>query len=240
VSTLNHREEHSGADAQRDRARRVGAGRPVRGALPGGLPGRWAHVWHGALGLVRREGWAARLIVCAGVVVGLAVIVVFSGPQVGAGTAPTAPGHTALHPPTDLFAFGRGDGAVVLSWQPSQPPPVGYRIYRATGRHGRYGIVGAVMAPNLDTFTDSSDLLPGTTYAYTVTAFDRQGQSAPAGPIIALVLGAPGPTPTVAAPAPLPTFAAPTPPTLHRHGAAVQAGAHAAGRGRRAPSRGRA
>jgi hypothetical protein len=189
---------------------------------------------------MRREKWAARLIVGVGVVVGLAVIVVLSGAQVGAGTAPAAPRHTALHPPTDLSVFGRGDGAVVLSWQPSQPPPVGYRIYRATGRHGRYSIVGAVMAPNLDTFTDSSDLLPGTTYAYTVTAFDRQGQSAPVGPIIALVLGAPGPTPTVAAPAPLPTFAAPTPPTLHRHGAAVQAGAHAAGRGRRAPSRGRA
>ena len=53
-----------------------------------------------------------------------------------------------------------------------------------------------------------------TRYASTVTAFDRQGQSAPVGPIIALVLGAPGPTPTVAVPAPLPTFAAPLPPTL--------------------------
>jgi hypothetical protein len=102
---------------------------------------------------------------------------------------------------------------VLLSWQPSQPPPVGYRIYRATGRHGAYAIVGAVMGPDMDTFTDSSDLLPGTTYAYTVTAFDRHGESSPVGPIVALVLGASGPTPTVAVPAPLPTFGAPTSPT---------------------------
>jgi hypothetical protein len=154
------------------------------------------------------------MIVCSAAVVGLAVIVAFSQAQQGAGAAPAAPRHTALHPPTDLSVFGRGDGAVVLSWQPPQPPPVGYRIYRATGRHGRYTIVGEVTAPDMDTFTDSSDLLPGTTYAYTVTAFDRQGQSVPVGPIIALVLGAPGPPPTVEVPAPLPTFAAPTSPTL--------------------------
>jgi hypothetical protein len=78
--------------------------------------------------------------------------------------------------------------------------------------------------------------MPGTTDAYTVTAFDRHGQSAPVGPIIALVLGAPGPTPTVAVPAALPTFAAPPSPNLHGPRAVVQAGAHAAGR--RAPSRG--
>ena len=59
--------------------------------------------------------------------------------------------------------------------------------------------------------------MPETTYASTVTAFDRQGQSVPVGPIIALVLGAPGPTPTVAVPAPLPTFAGPLPPTLTAH-----------------------
>src|SRR5919199_5561545 len=214
VSTQKHRDEHSAGAGRHDRARRIGAGRPARFAVPGGVFDRWATVWQGSLRVLRRDKRAEGVIVCSAVVVGLAVLVILSKAQVSAGTSPAASRPTALHPPTDLSVFGRGDGAVVLSWQPPQPPPVGYRIYRATGRHGRYTIVGEVTAPDMDTFTDSSDLLPGTTYAYTVTAFDRQGQSAPVGPIIALVLGAPGPTPTVAVPAPLPTFAAPQPPTL--------------------------
>ena len=214
MSTQNHRDEDSSHAEQHARAQRLGAAGPARCAVRGDLPGRCAQVWHDSLRVVRRAKRADRMIVCLAVVVGLAMIVAFSQAQVGAGATPAAPRHTALHPPTDLSVFGRGDGAVVLSWQPPQPPPVGYRIYRATGRHGRYTIVGEVTAPDMDTFTDSSDLLAGTTYAYTVTAFDRQGQSAPAGPISALVLGAPGPTPTMAVPAPLPTFAAPTSPTL--------------------------
>jgi hypothetical protein len=210
VSTQHHRDEHAGHTGRHDRAQR----RPARFAVRGDLPGRCAKVWHGSLRVMRRDKRDDRLIVCSAVVVGLAVIVAFSQARVGSSTTPAAPRHTALHPPTDLSVSGRGDGAVVLSWQLPQPLPVGYRIYRATGRHGRYTIVGEVTAPDMDAFTDSSDLLPGTTYAYTVTAFDRQGQSAPVGPIIALVLGAPGPTPTAAIPAPLPTFAGPLPPTL--------------------------
>jgi hypothetical protein len=152
------------------------------------------------------------LVLVVAIMLGLVAVSVNAAAKVGSQGVQGA--RRPLQPPTALYASGTSDGAVLLSWQPSQPPPVGYRIYRATGRHGRYTIVGAVMAPDMDTFTDSSDLLPGTTYAYTVTAFDRQGQSAPVGPIIALVLGAPGPTLTVAVPAPLPTFAAPTSPTL--------------------------
>src|SRR5205085_10839445 len=125
VSTQNHRDAHSGTAGRRDRA-------------CGGLPGRCANVWHGSLRVMRRAKRADRMIVCLGVVVGLAVIVVLSKAQVGAGATPAAPRHTALHPPTDLSVFGRGDGAAVLSWQPPGPLPVGYRIYRATGRHGRY------------------------------------------------------------------------------------------------------
>jgi Fibronectin type III domain len=186
-SNQNHRDERPGDAERHNSMRRKGARRPRRVALLGGL---------------------------IGVVLGIAVIVAISNVLAGTGALQAAPRRTALNPPSDLYASGTSDGTVLLSWQPPQPPPVGYRIYRATGRHGPYAIVGEVMAPDMDTFTDSSDLMPGTTYAYTVTAFDRQGQSAPVGPIIALVLGAPGPTPTMAVPAPLPTFAAPLPPTL--------------------------
>ena len=186
-SNQNHRDERPGDAERHNSMGRKGARRPRRVALLGGL---------------------------IGVVLGIAVIVAISNVLAGTGALQAAPRRTALTPPTYLSASGTSDGTVLLSWQPPQPPPVGYRIYRATGRHGPYTIVGEVMAPDMDTFTDRSELMPGTTYAYTVTAFDRQGQSAPVGPIIALVLGAPGPTPTVAVPAPLPTFAAPLPPTL--------------------------
>ena len=183
----NQRDERPGDAERHNSMGRTGARRPQRGALLGGV---------------------------IGVVLGIALIVAISTVLAGTGALQAAPRRTALNPPTDLYASGTSAGTVLLSWQPPQPRPVGYRIYRATGRHRSYTIVGEVMAPDMDTFTDSSDLMPGTTYAYTVTAFDRQGQSAPVGPIIALVLGAPEPTPTVAVPAPLPTFAAPLPPTL--------------------------
>lgn len=118
-----------------------------------------------------------------------------------------------LRPPTDLFASGTGDGAVLLSWQPAHPAPVGYRIYRATSRHGPYTIVGSVNSPLMDTFTDGTDLAPGMTYAYTVTSFDRRGESAPVGPIVAIVVAA-QPTRAPAVPSPLPTFQAPAAATL--------------------------
>ena len=152
------------------------------------------------------------LVVLVVIVLGLVAVVVNAVAKVGSQGVQGA--RRPLQPPTALYASGTSDGAVLLSWQPSQPLPVGYRIYRATGRHGSYTIVGAVMGPDMDTFTDRSDLMPGTTYAYTVTAFDRQGESTPVGPIMALVLGASGPTPTVAVPPPLATFTAPTSPTL--------------------------
>jgi Fibronectin type III domain len=195
-------------------AGRAGGGRRRRFAVLAGLLSRCANVWHRALRVLRRDKRAERLIMCVGVVLGLALIVVIANVLAGAGPSQAAPRRATLSRPAVLYASGTSDGAVLLSWQPSQPPPVGYRIYRATGRHGPYTILGEVMAPDMDTFTDSSDLMPGTTYAYTVTAFDRQGESAPVGPIIALVLSTPAPTPTVAGPTPLPTFAAPTSPTL--------------------------
>lgn len=122
--------------------------------------------------------------------------------------APQAPQPTPgrLPSPTDLYASGTTDGAVLLSWQPVGGAAIGYRIYRASGRHGSYTIVGTVNAPDSDTFTDNQALTPGATYAYTVTAFDRQGQSRPAGPIVAVLLAAPTNTPMAATPQPPPTF----------------------------------
>jgi Fibronectin type III domain len=209
VSNQDHRDEPHGVTVGQ-----AGVGRPRRFTVLGGLLSRYPEVLHDLSRVIRARKHAELMIMCVGVVLGIAVIVVISNALAGASASQAAPRRTTLNPPADLYASGTSDGGVLLSWQPPQPPPVGYRIYRATGRHGPYTIVGEVMAPDMDTFTDSADLMPGTTYAYTVTAFDRQGQSAPVGPIMALVLSAPAATPSVAVPAPLPTFAAPTSPTL--------------------------
>lgn len=151
-----------------------------------------------------------RLAVLGGGVVAVVLVasIVFAtfGSQARAGTLHTPVRATALHPPSGLDAFGAKDGTVVLSWQPARPAPLGYRIYRATGRHGSYRIVGAVNAPDIDTFTDTTDVVAGTTYAYRVTAFNRQSESAPVGPIVAVLLSQPAPTATPGVPSPLPTL----------------------------------
>lgn len=150
--------------------------------------------------------WIAILIVIM-LFVGAAAAVLVSGTSNA--SAPQAPKPTArpLPAPTGLYASGNSDGAVLLSWQPVSGAAIGYRIYRAMGRHGPYAIVGTVNAPDMDTFTDEQGLTPGATYAYTVTAFDRQGQSRPAGPIVAVLLAAPLNSPTATeVPQPPPTF----------------------------------
>lgn len=117
--------------------------------------------------------------------------------------------------PTDLAAVAASGGGVQLVWQPPQPWPVGYRIYRANGLSGSYALIGEVNAPNVTSFTDNVDLRVGETYDYTVTAFNRQQQSAPSGPIMAIVVGVPAlttqsATPTFIAAVPTVPVALPT------------------------------
>lgn len=149
-------------------------------------------------------------------IVGFIIVVALSGALAGAGLSSTVRNGSALgpQPPTGLSIAGTNDDGVLLSWQPPHPWPVGYRVYRATDRLGPYTIVGSVTAPDMDTFTDSGDLSAGVTYAYTVTAFDRRGESVPVGPIVALVLAAPSPSVQAIVPTPLPTLGAITAPTL--------------------------
>ncbi len=164
--------------------------------------------WWNGMGL-RGARWIGRLAVLGGVIVvvlGASAVFAMFGNQARAGTSSSPPRPAALHPPSGLYVFGSKDGTVVLSWQPARPAPVGYRIYRATGRHGPYRIVGAVAAPDIDTFTDDTDIVPGTTYAYRVASFNRQGESAPVGPIVAVLLSRPAPTATPGLPPPLPTL----------------------------------
>ncbi len=138
------------------------------------------------------------------VIVGLAVIA--AGARIlstTAGKPVVSPTVQAILPPSNVDAVSLGPGTITISWTPSPSSVVGYRIYRASGRHGAYTIIGSVNAWGMNTFTDNSDFTPGATYDYTVTAFDHRGESAPTVPIIAAVLAAPVATPTL-----------PVPPTL--------------------------
>jgi len=123
-----------------------------------------------------------------------------------------------LRPPADIFITGTTAGAITISWRAPRPLPVGYRIYRATGRFAPYTLVGTVNEPDLTSFTDATDLTPAATYVYTVTSFDGQNESAPSGPVVAVLLPAPQPTATAANSGkplgPLPTFAPIAPATL--------------------------
>jgi len=191
---------HANEDAQRPgagRARRVG----------GGLP----------------TGVALAVIFVLAVVIALAVVPpatpAASVGQRQANALLPSPTRTMMtvRPPT-AFVGGTTHDAITISWRKPRPLPVGYRIYRATGRFAPYTLVGTVNEPDLTSFTDAADLTPAATYVYTVTAFDGQNESAPSNPIVAVLL--PGtaptvsPTPTAQPLGPLPTFAPIAPATL--------------------------
>lgn len=164
---------------------------------------RWGRYGRGDRQRLVIGGITVLVVVVAGVLIAL-----FHAPV---GASQDAQQQSTPKPPTDLTAAGTSTGGtVLLSWQPPRPVPVGYHIYRAAGLHSAYALVGTVDAPNVDTFTDDTDLVIGNTYAYTVTAFTRQAESAPVGPIV-VVLTAPQtavPTsPPPPPPTPLPTFA---------------------------------
>ncbi len=62
---------------------------------------------------------------------------------------------------------------VLLTWDASSSPVVGYHVYRSTVSGGPYAVQTASAIAALD-FTDSS-VAPGTTYYYAVTSIDASG-----------------------------------------------------------------
>jgi hypothetical protein len=171
-------------------------------------------------------GVALAVIFVLAVAIALAVVppatpATSAGRQANARAASAVPSPTRttiMARPPIAFVGGTTHDAITISWQKPHPLPVGYRIYRATGRFAPYTLVGTVNEPDLTSFTDAADLTPAATYAYTVTAFDGQQESAPSAPVVAVLL--PGtqptvsPTPTAQPLGPLPTFAPIAPATL--------------------------
>lgn len=167
----------------------------------------------------RKRYFALGVLVGVGLLAAGAIVTLLMAPRTGSLGGQSSPTTVGLqqpalppHPPT-AFAASGGFNSILLSWQPPVPAPVGYRIYRAVGP-GPYTIVGEVNAPNIDTFTDDVDIVPGETYSYTATAFNRDGESAPVGPRVVLVIAPPKATATLPPAKPAPTFAPPAPLTL--------------------------
>lgn len=205
--TTTDREEPGEAIRPPRRGRAVGVGRLAAREV-GGVP---------------VLGAALAVLLVAAVALALALVPPATPPSAGPpanGVVPPAATTRAPgpRPPADLFPTGTTQGAITLSWRAPRPLPVGYRVYRATGHFAPYAIVGTVNAPDITSFTDDQGLLPGATYSYTVTAFDGQSESAPVGPVVAVLLPGAQPTPMSTTPAqpvgPLPTLAPIPPRTL--------------------------
>jgi Legume lectin domain/Abnormal spindle-like microcephaly-assoc'd, ASPM-SPD-2-Hydin len=88
---------------------------------------------------------------------------------------------------------------VLLSWDASSSPVVGYRVYRGTVSGGLYAVQTASAIAALD-FTDTS-VAAGTTYYYVVSSIDASGvESAYSNQAIATVPSSSVPTPTPTSP----------------------------------------
>ena len=110
---------------------------------------------------------------------------IITPPDSGTGVGDTQPPATPTNP------SGSGDvGSVQLTWAPASEPDFHhYNLYRATLPSGVSSLhrTGLTQASHTDT-----DVLPGATYAYRVTAVDETGnESAPTGEIQVRVPDAP-------------------------------------------------
>jgi hypothetical protein len=70
--------------------------------------------------------------------------------------------------------FGGGSHSVALSWEPGDNDYVGFNIYRSTVDGGPYTKINSKLDPS-PSYTDSS-VEGGTTYYYSATEVDSQGQ----------------------------------------------------------------
>jgi chitodextrinase len=90
---------------------------------------------------------------------------VFAVTVAGGGGAPPPPDTTPPDVPTDLAAASAGTDSVSLSWSAPSGDPVGYTVYRNGS---------AIATTSATSYTDTG-LAPGTTYTYTVSAYDAAG-----------------------------------------------------------------
>ncbi len=73
--------------------------------------------------------------------------------------------------PKGLYSV-TGDGAVYLFWYPNDESDLeGYRVYRNTSPSGYFGLIGTTSSEG---FVDRN-VVNGTTYYYSVSAYDRSG-----------------------------------------------------------------
>jgi len=92
-----------------------------------------------------------------------------------------------IDPPSNLNATGISADEIDLTWDPSSTAGItGYHVYRNGG-----GTPVATVDSSTTAYPDTG-LNPGTTYSYTVTAFDDSGESAPSNQASAQTTGGTG------------------------------------------------
>jgi hypothetical protein len=87
-----------------------------------------------------------------------------------------------LSAPSNLHTTSVSSTSVALSWQDNSSRERGYVVERSTNSSGTGFTDVATLAPNTTTFTDTH-LIPGTNYAYRVSAVDRRGVRFPSSPL---------------------------------------------------------
>nr|WKN35513.1 LamG domain-containing protein [Tunicatimonas sp. TK19036] len=89
--------------------------------------------------------------------------------------------------PTDLAAsFDAVESQVVVSWKDRAFNESGYRVYRSGQAAGPFTLLAELSGVDLTTYTDM-EISSNTTYYYQVSAYNGNGESAPAGPLTVVV-----------------------------------------------------
>jgi len=89
----------------------------------------------------------------------------------------TDPSPTAPTPPSSLTAVATSDTRIDIEWTDNSSNETGFRIRRRIGSTGEW-IAVATVGANATSWIQN-DAVPGTSYYFTVTAFNEGGESAP-------------------------------------------------------------
>ncbi len=105
--------------------------------------------------------------------------------QLAFGPTPVVPSPGVPPAPANLRALAVGPAQIQVTWNVA-PNQDGFRV--RGGPQALMPVQLAVIPGNTSSYTDAN-LSPGTTYCYTVTAFNRAGDSPASGPVCAVTLG---------------------------------------------------
>ena len=167
-------------------------GEAINSSIPGGGYGNWGgtsmaapHV-AGAWAIARQKEPTASITKILGAFSSSGVRIVdtrnnLTRPRIRVDAAiqllgESGPPPTAPVAPSSLTAVPKSETQIDLSWNDNSPNENGFRVRRRIGTSGEWTVV-ATLGPNV-TIWQQNDSVPGTTYFFSVTAFNSTGESA--------------------------------------------------------------